>query len=363
MARKPKPVTRAKIKSVDAKYIGDEPTVLQVHTVDDIAYIRALSWYNYSCDGADAHKWLSEYLDNELYSKDIRDKLKKCPDWSIPTTLGWMARMITNGTIMPEGTKKIIDDKLQSVIKQHYVIDEPKNEEVKKVVDIQSKVLLKFSQLFTQAEEMIDSEKIDMYDFLKRNEATPAASNYIRAKYLPCLNEILSDDDQVKESYGKSLKKWQLIYQTIIDDCDRYTGNKKAAKVRKPRTVKEKPISKLIEKLKFQKEDLSLKLASVNPIDIIGAQSLWVYNTKYKVLTVYNATPGANGFSVKGTTLMNFDAEKSIGKTLRKPEITLADVLSAGRVALRSLMDNIKTAQRNPNGRINEDTILLRIVK
>jgi len=66
---------------------------------------------------------------------------------------------------------------------------------------------------------------------------------------------------------------------------------------------------------------------------------------------------------VKGTTLIGFDVEKSSTKTLRKPEATIQSLLSAGKVAIRKFMDELKTLETKPNGRINSDTILLRVIK
>ena len=101
---------------------------------------------------------------------------------------------------------------------------------------------------------------------------------------------------------------------------------------------------------------------SVNPAEIIGCNQLWTYNTKYKKLSRYDAS-GPNGIQVKGTTLIGFDVEKSLTKSVRKPEVTIQNLLSAGKVALRSIMDDLKTNVTQPNGRINTDTIILRVIK
>ena len=118
----------------------------------------------------------------------------------------------------------------------------------------------------------------------------------------------------------------------------------------------------LIKNLKFQKEFPQLKIVSVNPAEIIGAQQLWVYNTKYKKLTQYvNQSP--QGLQIKGTTLIGYDVEKSLTKSVRKPEDTLGGLLKAGKVAIRTFMGDLKTNETKPSGRLNEDTILLRVIK
>ena len=66
---------------------------------------------------------------------------------------------------------------------------------------------------------------------------------------------------------------------------------------------------------------------------------------------------------VVGSTLVNFDETKSQGKRLRKPEDVLGMFLKAGKIALRTFLDDIKTTTQNMNGRINNDTIILKIIR
>jgi hypothetical protein len=87
-----------------------------------------------------------------------------------------------------------------------------------------------------------------------------------------------------------------------------------------------------------------------------------VYNTKTRKLGCYVADD-AGGLSVKGSSLLNFTESKSVSKKLRKPEATLPEVLKGGKVYLRNALDNIKAVATPLTGRINSDTILLRIVK
>jgi hypothetical protein len=52
-----------------------------------------------------------------------------------------------------------------------------------------------------------------------------------------------------------------------------------------------------------------------------------------------------------------------MSKGLRKPDVTIKALFGAGKVSLRKFMDDIKTVESKPNGRINQDTILLRVIK
>jgi hypothetical protein len=108
------------------------------------------------------------------------------------------------------------------------------------------------------------------------------------------------------------------------------------------------------------KEEKTLKLVSINPVDIVGASSLWVYNTKTRKMGVYRADSLTGPLGVKGTTITGFDTGKSVSKTLRRPEDQIKEFSKAGKVVLRTYLDNIKATETKLTGRINEDVILLK---
>jgi hypothetical protein len=130
--------------------------------------------------------------------------------------------------------------------------------------------------------------------------------------------------------------------------------------VRKARKKKEKPASVLVAKVSYLAEDPETKLKSVHPEKIIGAKQVWVYNAKTRTLGVYHSTD-ARGFSVKGSTLQNFNEETSVAKKLRKPEQTIKDLMAAGKVKLRQLLLGLTTKESQLTGRLNSDTIIARV--
>jgi hypothetical protein len=50
-------------------------------------------------------------------------------------------------------------------------------------------------------------------------------------------------------------------------------------------------------------------------------------------------------------------------KTLRKPAEQTQSVLAAGKVQLRKFMEALTTKSQTPNGVVNSDCILLRVIK
>ena len=166
----------------------------------------------------------------------------------------------------------------------------------------------------------------------------------------------------MKEGYShiakKNLRKLVDFYSEIISACDMLGQEAKVN--RKPKAKKAVPAEKVVAKLEFKKTDEATKLVSINPTDIVGAKELWVYNIKTRKIGKYVAAEFAD-LSVKGTSIIGFDENKSVQKTLRKPVEQLKAFKIAGKVQLRKFLDDINAVDIKMNGRINEETILLRV--
>ena len=68
-----------------------------------------------------------------------------------------------------------------------------------------------------------------------------------------------------------------------------------------------------------------------------------------------------SGLQVKGTTILAYDEDQSIQKTLRKPADQLKEFKGAGKVKLRKFLEEIATTDTKLNGRCNPETILLKV--
>jgi hypothetical protein len=203
------------------------------------------------------------------------------------------------------------------------------------------------------------------YDFLVAQNVAQAQLGKLESAFDSTRAELEAaqarEDEQLVEGYKhfkaadyKRIYAWLDELQKAVEQ---YRGVKKATK--KARVKKSPSKEKLVAKLKYLKQDNTLKLVSVNPVDIIGAQELWVYNTKTRKLGQYMAM-SSSGLAIKGTSIDNYTA-KSASKTLRKPDQQLADFMKAGKVALRTFLNSIKATETKLNGRINADVMLLRV--
>lgn len=349
---------KKKVKTVDEVHIGTEPTL--VGTPDRASIIDAFNFYNYMYGIEQGKPWLMEFLKKNSYPKDVVEGIRSAPSWRTSPTICWMARMMSNGTTFNIDDRASFEEQLLENAR-YGVVAKEKN---KVVADVQARMREMAEGVISDIEAQLDLNDANwsLYNYLQRNAVAAPVASKVRAYYQRFVDEVNDKDPQIKEAYGKKLAKWQKIYGGIVDDCARYTSNKKTVTVRKPRKTKAKPPSDLVKGVKYQKEFTPLKLVSVPPVNIIGAESVWLYNTKYKQLTLLTCA-GPAGISVKGTTLVNFDADKSTQKTLRKPEDTIKEVMSAGKVAQRKIMPNLTTKASNASGRINADTIILRVLK
>jgi hypothetical protein len=245
------------------------------------------------------------------------------------------------------------------------------------VITIQERVRDSAYGMTTELEDAIEGYQADPENFdpkafkvlnlLKAKQAKAAHARIIKdfyAKDLAELEELASGkgDEQLKEGYShrskKQIRNLIAFYQEIMSACDMLAQEAKVNK--KPRARKAVPAEKIVAKLKYKKTDEPLKLVSINPTDIIGAKELWVYNTKTRKLGKYIASEFAD-LGVKGTSLIGFNEHTSICKTLRKPEEKLKEFKAAGKVQLRKFLDDINATDTKMNGRLNEETILLKV--
>jgi hypothetical protein len=204
-------------------------------------------------------------------------------------------------------------------------------------------------------------------NLLKGKQVKAAHARIIKDFYsrdLAELEELASGNgcEQLREGYShrsrKQIKNLITFYQEIHSACDMLMQEAKVN--RAPRAKKAVPAEKIVGKLKYMKQNEPLKLVSINPADIIGAKELWVFNTKTRKLGRYLAKEYSE-LSVKGTSIINFDEATSIQKTLRKPEDKLKEFKAAGKVALRKFLEDINATDTKMNGRVGEDTVLLKV--
>jgi hypothetical protein len=349
----------AKVKGVRTRRVhapvDKEPVWTSSELPERIDIVNALNWYNVERDEKDAAKILKT-------TPAIARNFK---------TLAWTIRMKERG--FPYPISEALLDMQSDFIHATKGVKAKATVDTTNVVSIQDRVKAKSEEIIGEMEGLVDdygirgdSTKLNVYQWMIDNEVKPVHANRIiehfRERAKEPLAAVTGKDAYVKESYSVYKKARMLnllqVFAAICKDAERLSAN--ASKTRKPR--KRKPISfdKMVSKIKYKVKDDTLKLQSVDPVRIVGALQLWIYNTKTRKLGVYMAED-ESGLKMRGTTILNFAASTSISKTLRKPEDTLKLVTDGGKIGLRKVMDGIKAKPSKLNGRINKDTLLLRV--
>ena len=278
-------------------------------------------------------------------------------------TAAWLRAEIVK--VIAEGKNDIDPDEVKEV--KTLVVQPTIQERLKETAYKMTEEIEDAIEGFQKDPENFDPKAFKMLNLLKGKEVKAAHARLIKTLYsrdLAELEELASGnaDEQLKEGYShrtkKQIRNLIAFYQEIMSACDMLAQEAKVN--RKPRKTKVVPKDKLVAKLKYMKSNEPLKLVSINPADIIGTKELWIFNTKTRKLGKYVAAEFSD-LGVKGTTITGFDEFKSVQKTVRKPEEKLKEFKAAGKVQLRKFLEDINATDTRMNGRINEDTVLLKV--
>jgi hypothetical protein len=346
---------------------GDEPVLSEDNYKLDLT--KAMVWYNNNEDDKAKRKWLETYLTKQN-QKGLIPTFNKMPDWEI-RQLGVLCRMKTLDRYLEQKELNWIQTTIQSLVKQFSEIKEKKKDDVvaiaTAVVSIQDRMDETASKHAAEIDGAIDEFTQNKTPFstkayLSGNQVAGPIAKRIGEMYVGLSKElreaISGDDDQLVEGYSnftkRELKKFAEFVDQIIADCNQQVQTAKANRM--PRKRKEKPASVQVAKMKYQKELPELGLKSAPMTNIIGSTEVWYYNTKYRRVGCYKAEMGT--LSVKGTTIVGFDLVLSKQFTLRKPEEFFKG-LTMGKRPLNASLKNLTTKPSVPNGRFNEETILL----
>jgi hypothetical protein len=375
----------AKGKDFSPKWEGHE-------TWDTNQFLRhfhsAMSWYRLESSSKELKPKVINWMSQAGYTKEQIAEFKKTKDNRCGTTMGAIAANLLRG--MPpvradfnegrntaqwlgEAISKVVDegkfdtDNDEVVDVSVPVVAQPSiQERVREASFRMTEEIEDALEAFAQDPDTFDPKAFKLLNLLRGKEVKAAHARIIKDLYTRQHDELVeaatTKDEQLKEGYSHlskaNLKKITLFYHEILSACDMLMQEAKVNK--KPRAKKAVPKDKIVSKLKYLKSEEKLKLVSINPTDIISAKELWIFNTKTRKLGKYVAAEYQE-LGVKGTSLTGFDPFKSVQKTLRKPEEQLKEFKAAGKVQLRKFLEDIKAVDIKLNGRINEDTVLLKV--
>ncbi len=344
--------------------INQEPIYRDIKDSRDIRLALMFNWYNETFNYDDAVSHLRQYMRSNKCSSEELCLLDTRPTWATPLHIGALSRLLTSGVVLP----KELEGKVKDHIKSLSSWKQPRN--------LSSKVTSeKLTHIIGDIETLLDKFfrngyqffSPGVFDLLKKHEAKQYQANSALSFYED-LKEELENITPTTEGYTlkkKQLENYRNFVDSICSDIRRYVNAAKAtAPIRKPRKKKAKTALQQIKKVSYQRtfrDEDGFEINSIDPINIVGAKSVWLYNTKTRKLTNL-LTSNPKGLAVKGTTILNYD-EDSETRTLRKPQETIQAVMSAGKVTLRTILKNLTTKPSPTTGRLGKDTVILRALK
>ena len=378
----------------------------------------ASAWYYHTFKPDELAKHTFEWMKANGYSTEDIKCAKETPSYVIGTTAHITCRMLTIG--MPDFNAKedeywqtlsgtmgninpsIVWIKVQiakGIEKGKTLVEEKAKQEKSKInvyqPTIQERLYQAAINMTVEIDDVMEAGAgiIDLTEFkplnwLKVHECKGNHAKIIKTFYEPGFNELhellnpptrkqrdqLTEQEQdwrsqLEECFSAftkaEIKSRYDAYKLIVDACDMMLDTAKLT--RKSRKVKPKSAEKLITKLKYKASDEKTALVSINPVNIIKANELWVYNTKTRKLGYYVTSSKdplkqqrvGTGLEVKGTTLIRFSEIESVQKTLRKPIEQMAEFKKLGKIQRKKFFESLNVTETKLNGRINLDTILL----
>lgn len=377
--RKPKK-TRTERKTFDDVHYGSEPDVdyFDNHSIGDF-----LNWYNYMWDGKYTKTVLIKYAKKLGYKN-----ASKFTKMIIPNHLSYIATGLERGLTFPapkqaeegesgnEYYQKRLHTELGKYDKETEALAQLPTESdsetpVKKRKTVQENINIKVQLLLAEVDYAIDVwnvEPFDMYKYLSENKVSAMVANRIPEEYQGLLDEVVEardgDSEQLKEGYSHLTKpelgRYIDFIKKIQTDSERFAGNHKP--IRKPRKAKQFSAKEKVSKLSFLSEDTDNKIASIDPSKIVGAKILFLFNSKTNQLAYYHSSD-RGGLDVKGSSIKNFDTDKSEVKKLGVRTTHFLDrVLAGGKIVLNKTMNEVNSKASKVTGRVNNNMIILKVI-
>ena len=320
------------------RHLTNEPEFGVIHTQTDI--IGALNYYGIKATDEDIRGWAecwcaAHEIEGSLRHRTVGELKSYACFW----------RMLERGLIMEDAEIKRISDAFRGLVAKDApkaAIEKPKP--ARKVERVGSEVL---SNLAAYLDDVTVGK-------ITSSRAPSLANNprevaELRDACARGLARLIEEKEFYDRVVWKSLKN---AYNGILDSLQGFEAKLKTerARVTKKRVKAPGVVAKGV---KFLKEFQGLK--GQTPEKLVNAKKAYVFDVEARKLKVFIAT--GDGFTFTGTTLKNFDAEKSKAKTVRKPELLAAVPMNLS--SLNKFFGDIKAVEGSVNGRFNENTVIL----
>lgn len=354
----------------DSKFMGDEPTWLGVDVAEaqyNKELLLALNWHNYCAGDKDYVKYLDAWI------KAYRPKTAKqdVAAWhefaKVDKTLCGLARIQMQGFPLSENHQAQIVEYVNVATTPAKRTRSSKTPVVNRPT-IQDRIRQQVSSILSDLDVRVDdafdgnlapAEDI-AGDILTQGFKGPQlklVQVYLNKNLMEWQEAYAGTDEELTQGYAyvgkRNFKKIIDVFTSVLDSL-----SQQSTRIKSQRIIKRKPLDKkkLVSKLRYMKEYEGI--TSKNPVDILGANVVWMYDTKKRRLAYYEAEVKDSLF-VRGNKIEGFKA--SCEKILRKPDEQLTMLMGLRKNQTVNWMDTIRAKCKELKGRMNVDTLILRI--
>lgn len=333
-------------------------------SINPMDYKNSLIWYlnyhNINSTDKDKRQWAEKYLRENYPGKripNLHDREFR--------TLGVLARLVQIESYIDEPEEKTIESECLRILsskKEEKVINkEPSSERLEK---IQKTNETNISNFLGEFEGIVDDFIVTgvapsvqglISSMGVNNRMISAIVEY--AKKNIAYYEMVLEDKDALGYYNISkptIRKVMGLYETLLT---RLTQTKKVVQ-KAPRKQKEKPAGVIAQKMKYLIQSDELGIRSVPAANIVGATEAVLFRTDHRSLQYYVAVEGQT-LTIRGTTILNFDTEKSYWKKIRKPETLKENLCGKGKLDTRRFLKSVAGEEHKVSGRTSEHTLII----
>ena len=359
------------------KAYGSEPTWdndIPLEDVDAGDVLISINWYVTTSDKRNYKKWTLDWMKDKSSSWTDEDiNLAKRSPLKEFRTYGHYCRMLSRGFPHINQLTDVVETYINKLItlgkskkesRADKVVISPQERMRNQVTELAGDIM----SLCDSANESIinkteDHKKVSIYRWLSQNNVGYRQAEMLSLVFAPALAELdellKGKDEQLVEGYSylnkRQQKQLHKFMTGLVSDCMRYHANNKTSRKKR----KTDP-AKVVSKVQYEKSSKEFGIKSIDPVDILDSSKVVVYSTKYNTLSVYYASVGQT-LSIKGTTIQNFDPEKSVSRTIKKAKDLIKTIKN------QSTLDKVWNSQhsmiKSPNGRLNANTVIMKVFK
>ncbi len=337
-------------------------------------WISAMHWYRINATAKKNKSWVATYVKNNLKSEKQSDY--KGASNKLYEDAGAICRILEKGHPEDPVLMRRLNTKLASIKEAVARNSANSKQAFKKSTNISIKDRMA-DQLSEYMDEINSSIDIFISDskILKKNWfsigswlinnkvksiQTMAISKDIKKMYNEISAAYHKEDEQLVEAYSfmkkSHLHKLLQFLEIMVKELDAHIQ-----KVKPKKSSKKVNPQSMVKKLTHLKEIEEFDVKTVDPVKILGATAVVVYNEVSRLIYVYQSPPTNGGLSVKGAAITDYDPDRSFIKKCRNPKHVVEATKRLNKKHTIDLIEKLNTVKKEVRSRLNKNCIILRV--